>query len=263
VALEVLSLFNLYRFTPGRRAWMSARIAEAATQVGLAEIATAATALIASEKELAADFRIWTTVRAATDAAVVSQKLVVSDQQRDAILGAFDAFLDALAGRSTRPAGQAAGRVQREVFPEGSRKIITLPYPDETAAIESMVQVLETQLVGDVTAAGAGDWVAELKTTNSDFATQYDQLSAGRQVDFKALRVRDEAQQATFLRLIGKVVGASTDDAQLGTLLDSVAVQQAAMKALYQSRRAVSDVDADTGVPLPQPVATDPPAPTP
>ncbi len=56
---------------------------------------------------------------------------------------------------------------------------------------------------------------------------------------------------------------AASDDAQLAALLDPVAVQQEAMKALYQSRRVVPDVDADTGVPLTEPVATDPAAPNP
>jgi len=263
MAIDILSLLNLYRFTPGRRAWMLARIADAATEAGLAELAADAKSRIAAEKALAADLRTWTTVRAATEATEVSQKLVGLDQQRDAILGAFDAFLGALAGRSSRPAGQAAGRLQRAVLPEGSRKIITLPYPDETTSIEAMVEALEDPLAGDVTTAGAGDWVAELKTANGDFETQYNRLTASRRVDFKTLRVRDEALQATFLRLISKVVGASTDDGQLATLLDSVAVQQAAMKALYQGRRTITDVDVETGDPLPEPVATDPPAPTP
>lgn len=262
MALTLLSLFNLYRYTPGRRAWMLGRIAEAATQLGLTGVAAAAAALVEPEKTLAAGFRTWTTVRAGTESSEVSQKLVTSDQQRDATLGAFDAFLAALAGRSARASGQAAARVQAAAFPEGSRAIITLPYPDETAAVEALVKALETQHAADVAAAGATEWVVELKEANGAFAAQYDRLSATRAVDFKALKAQDEAQQGTFLRFLAKVI-ASSDDAQLPTLLDPVAVQQDAMKALYQSRRAVPDVDADTGDPLPEPVVTDPGTPTP
>ena len=108
MALTLLSLFNLYRYTPGRRAWMLRRISQSATELGLGELAAAATALVEPEKTLAAGFRTWTTVRAGTESSEVSQKLVASDQQRDATLGAFDAFLAALAGRTARASGQAA-----------------------------------------------------------------------------------------------------------------------------------------------------------
>ena len=262
MALTLLSLFNLYRYTPGRRAWMLGRIAEAATQLGLSEVSAAATALVEPEKALAAGLRTWTTVRAETEASELSQKLVASDQLRDATLGAFDAFLAALAGRTTRASGQAAARLKAAAFPEGSRPIITQPYPDETAAIEALVNALEAEHAADVAAAGATEWVAELKEFNDAFATQYNRLSANRAVDFKALKTQDEAQQVAFLRFIAKVIAAS-DDTQLAALLDPVAVQQDAMKALYQSRRAVPDVDADTGEPLPGPVVTDPVTPTP
>lgn len=263
MALTLDSLFTLYRYTPGRRAWMLARIRAIADAAGLQSLAARCDQLTPDETRIAADLRTWTEVRAGLASARVSQALVALDQRRDGLLGDFHAALQAQARLVDRPRGQAAVRLLGRLFPEGSRALITLPYPDQTAALDALLAVARGELAGDVEVAAATDWIESLESAHADFAAAYDGLSERRQVDFKAVRAADTAAQERFLVLVCHLVDTASGTPHLAALLDPIDVQQKALKALYQRRRSVPDVDPDTGVDLEEPVVTDPPTPTP
>lgn len=263
MAMTLDSLFTLYRYTPGRRAWMLGRIRAVAEGAGFSSLAARCEALLPDETRLASDLRNWTEVRAGAARERTSQALVALDQNRDGLLGDFHAMLQTLGRLQNKPRGQAAARLVKRLFPEGSRALITLPYPDETAAIEALLALAKGELAADITAADADDWIENLTAANAEFSQAYDALTEQRQVDFKAVRADDARAQERFLVLVCHLVDLAHGTPALAALLDPIEVQQRALKDLYQRRRAVNDVDPGTGEDLDVPVPTDPATPPP
>lgn len=254
--MSVGSLFTLYRFTPGRRVWMLSMIRKAAGELGLTSVVGRCDALLPAEEQLTADYRTWTEVRSDAAGTETSQALVGLDQTRDGLLGGFDTTLQTQSRLSGRKSGKAAAKLATKLFPEGSRPIITLPYPDETAAIDALVKLAQGELAGDVADASAADWVEDLAAANAAFKTAYNALTERRQVDWKDIRAKDADAQERFLVLVAHVVDTTFGSPAFAALVDPIDVQQAAMKALYQSRKIVVDIDPKTGDPLPEPVTT-------
>ncbi len=266
MAQSVSSYCTLYRFTPGRRAWMLRMIAERARRLGFDEVAARCEALLAEERALASDMQAWTVARARVAARKSSQRLGELDQARDRVGAGFSKYLKAQAffagsGGETGKLGEAAQRLLDGLFPDGVAAVIRSAYVDETATLGALVDRLRGPLWSDVQATKSEVWVDALEAANAAFDEEYDRLTGTAAGDWATLRTRDAEAQEAFVALVAAVIGAAYGTPHLEALLEPVEIQQAALKKLYQRRRSVPDVDPETGEALPgEPSAASPQA---
>jgi hypothetical protein len=83
-------------------------------------------------------------------------------------------------------------------------------YDEQTAAINSLVNDLETQYAADVTALGIGDWVAELQSANAAFSAlmqeRYSEEAAKTQLTMKEARVQLDGAYRAITERIGALI---------------------------------------------------------
>lgn len=101
----------------------------------------------------------------------LTEKIVAADARRDkAVVG----ILTVIIGHGNHfdaAIGEAAGRLEK-VFAKYGSSIQTLPYLDQSGAIKSLAEDLQSAPAdADVTKLGLGAWVAEMKAANTEFVT--------------------------------------------------------------------------------------------
>jgi hypothetical protein len=131
-----------------------------------------------------------------------------ADSRRDSIGGGMSDMVKA-ATRHFDPAVREAARRLTVVF-DSFGNIAVKGYNEETAAINSLVNDLETQYAADVTALGIGDWVAGLQSANVAFAAlmqeRYSEEAAKTQLTMKEARVQLDGAYRAITERIGALI---------------------------------------------------------
>ena len=126
----------------------------------------------------------------------VTDEIADADHLRDLI---YRGLCDTVKGATKhfRPAKQeAAGRVQVAIDHFGN--INTKPYDEQTAAINTLINDLETEYAADVATLNIQDWITELKANNEAFEALMDERysdDAGK-TQLKMKDVRKEIDEA-------------------------------------------------------------------
>jgi hypothetical protein len=153
-----------------------------------------------------------------------------------------------------RPDDPIVGKVEAFVtalFPGGVKPITTLPFADELATVEDMVRALRGKLRATVEELG----LTRLAQRLAELAVEY---RAALETEVEVLQY-DEVRRAQAMgqnnlcRAVAMIVSRYYDDSEEHSkartvLLASILEQNEAIRAYLRARRAVQDVDPETGM---------------
>jgi hypothetical protein len=135
------------------------------------------------------------------------------------------------------------------VFPAGVFAVTSLPYVDEAAELERIVTMLHGPLAPQVIRFGLGRLVERLAVVSARYR---EALHPGAKLDFATVRAAREQGQLYLLQIVAMIMGTFPLDTPEHVdgrrrLLGSIMEQDAAIRAYRRGRRAVPDMDPDTG----------------
>lgn len=166
--------------------------------------------------------------------------------------------------KGARPDDDIVAKVNEflgQVFPAGVQAITQAPYVEELDKVELMLSKLGGELAATVVEFGLGRQVARL----AELAVEYRAALENRpeRMSFDEVREARAIGQNNLLSIVAMIVNEYWDDrnpehlSARSALLAPILEQIAAVRAYLSARRAVRDIDPDTGEVLDEP-ASDP-----
>jgi hypothetical protein len=264
------NLFNLYVFSTGRRMYAMGLTRQAALALGNAIIVSHIDEALAHDritrmldlrwagrellnrgngklKEL--DGLTDNTVTALRDGALLQTRGM---HPRDRIHTTVDAFLT-------------------DLMPGGVQSVTGLPYVEQISAVDTILARLQGPLAPMVQELGLNRQVDRLAALAVAYRAALDESNlGGNGIAFEEVRKARELGQQYLMQLLALIVGGyyqETDEhrAARQALLAPILQQNEAIRAFLRARRAVRDVDPESGVEEPavdEPAAAEPAAPT-
>ncbi|WP_437914915.1 hypothetical protein WME73_04965 [Sorangium sp. So ce302] len=262
------SIFNLYVFTTGRRLFALRQVRAIAKEQRFTELVKHCDAAIEHDLATRAMERRWAGEPVATGANPAAQRI---DVLVDRTLGAIrDLVVAQTQGAAPDdPVHKEVAAFLKPIFPVSVQAITSLPYIDELAAVDDIVALLKGELATAVREFGLGRLVTRL----ADLAVQYrEALEAPPPslIDWGRVRSARAEGQGLLLEAVAIILGKHHERTREGTaarlaLLAPILQQDEAIGQYLRSRRAIADVNPETGedepaAPTPAPAATPPPA---
>jgi hypothetical protein len=247
VVVHINELFKLNMFSSGRRMLALRKVRSEARELGFHSLVKHINESLAYEEEIRALERRWRN-RDTSDTLAREIDMLV-----DPTLTALrDAALSQAAG--ARPDDPIVGTVNRfiaVVFPGGVKAITALAFADELAAVEDIVRALEGELWPMVEELG----LVRLARRLAALAVEYRAaLEADKEVlHYDRVRTARNRGQDNLCRAVGLIVTRYHDDSDehsgaRSRLLAPILEQNEAIRSYLRARRAVPDVDPDTGL---------------
>jgi hypothetical protein len=240
-------LIKLAPSTPGRRILALRKMREVAVTLNIPHIVALADVAIAHDMDTRGLDMRWQAVRnnrsphaahmPAIEALADQLLTGVRDGARLHALGADGATL------------VAVDHFIREVFPAGVLAVTSLPYVEESAEIERILGMLQGPLAPQVAHFGLVRLVERLAAVSVQYR---EALHLADKLDFATVRAARDQGQLYFLQIVAMILGTfpletpEHVDARR-RLLGSILEQDAAIRAYRRGRRAVPDMDPDTG----------------
>ena len=246
---RVAELSNLAKLPLGRCGFALRAVAERADAVGQREIASFAQQGADSVKEsMAMALRFQ-----ASPNGQYPPEAVALDGQVDNCVAGVAGYLDVQRRvYPDEPAGLAAERLSRALLPEGIAAVTRLPFTEQHEQIDALLQRAEADdLAGDIGAVPElRNLLARLRKRNQEYGEVLRQSQSGPSRD--EVREALEESQERVAQTLSLIIGlyASRDPEKVDErdhLLEPILVQDQATRALRRRRRAVVDVDPDTG----------------
>ncbi|WP_437568490.1 hypothetical protein [Sorangium sp. So ce542] len=244
------SIFNLYVFTTGRRLFALRQVRALAKEQRFTELVKHCDAALEHDLATRALERRWAGEPAATGANPAAQRI---DVLVDRTLGAIrDHVVAQTQGAAPDdPIHKEVAAFLRPIFPVSVQAITSLPYVDELAAVDDIVALLKGELAPAVREFGLGRLVTRL----ADLAVQYrDALEAPPPslIDWGRVRAARAEGQGLLLEAIAIILGKHHERTREGTaarlaLLAPILQQNEAIGQYLRSRRAIADVNPETG----------------
>jgi hypothetical protein len=262
------SIFNLYVFTTGRRLFALRQVRAIAKEQRFTELVKHCDAAIEYDLATRAIERRWAGEPAATGANPAAQRI---DVLVDRTLGAIrDHVVAQTQGAAPDdPVHKEVAAFLKPIFPVSVQAITSLPYIDELAAVDDIVALLKGELAPAVKEFGLGRLVTRL----ADLAVQYrEALEAPPPslIDWGRVRAARAEGQGLLLEAVAIILGQHHERSREGTearlaLLAPILQQDEAIGHYLRARRAIADVNPETGedepaAPTPAPAATPSPA---
>lgn len=253
-------IFNLYEFTSGRRLFALAQVAAIAKDEGFTDLVKHCAAAIAHERAVRELERRW-----------AGEPVKATNPQAQRIDALTDRTLtalrdSALAQAQGAPPGdpihaQVEGFLKR-IFPISVYAITSLGYVEELAAVDEIVSLLKGELAPTAKELG----LKRLADRLADLASQYrEALEAPPDslVGWGRVRAARAEGQGMLLEAVALIVGRHYQRSAEGTaarlaLLRPILQQNDAIGQYLKARRAVGDVNPDTGDEAPPPPAAEP-----
>ncbi|WP_437279930.1 hypothetical protein WME90_05060 [Sorangium sp. So ce375] len=262
------SIFNLYVFTTGRRLFALRQVRAIAKVQRFTELVKHCDVAIEHDLATRAMERRWAGEPAATGANPAAQRI---DVLVDRTLGAIrDHVVAQTQGAAPDdPVHKEVAAFLKPIFPVSVQAITSLPYIDELAAVDDIAALLKGELAPAVREFGLGRLVTRL----ADLAVQYrEALEAPPPslIDWGRVRAARAEGQGLLLEAVAIILGKHHERTREGTearlaLLAPILQQDEAIGQYLRSRRAIADVNPETGedepaAPTSAPAATPPPA---
>lgn len=247
------SWFTPYRSTAGRRAFSLRKVQALLRAAGYADLAALCDPLIAanlSQLELMRLFRVaqglpggsWT------------PEIIAADITLDRALGDLIQLLEALARRTGTERGDAAKALLEAGFSEGLAYYTQQNFGEEEVRVAGLVALLARH-PAKVAATTSADIVADITDAHQKFQTLLVAHEKAERMRFDEVKAADLANQRGYLELIAAILSRTGElpeaerAAARARLLGPVMEQNAAIGELMRLRRAVKDVDPDSGTP--------------
>lgn len=245
------ALINLYTFSTGRRLFAFRQVRKLALELALAELAAHADAAIAHDFTT----RALETKFAAAPLVTRNQGKVQSmDVDVDKTLVAIRDAAQAQANGAgdDDEIREMVAKLQAAIFPKGVLEIIQSTYVEELEAVDGILATLKSKEMAAIVAElGLGRLVKRL----GKLAVEYRALQVAPSPetvpfgDVRAARARGQENLLQAVAMIlGKYPSSSAEDLKARTaLLAPILKQNEAIRLYLRSRRAIQDVNPETG----------------
>ncbi|WP_437829494.1 hypothetical protein [Sorangium sp. So ce1153] len=244
------SIFNLYVFTTGRRLFALRQVRVIAKEQRFTELVKHCDAAVEHDLATRAMERRWAGEPLATGSNPAAQRI---DVLVDRTLGAIrDHVVAQTQGAAPDdPIHKEVAAFLKPLFPVSVQAITSLPYVDELAAVDDIVALLQGQLAPAAKEFGLGRLVNRL----ADLAVQYrEALEAPPPslIDWGRVRAARAEGQGLLLEAVAIILGKHHARTREGTaarlaLLAPILQQNEAIGQYLRSRRAIADVNPETG----------------
>ncbi|AUX46696.1 hypothetical protein SOCE26_082050 [Sorangium cellulosum] len=253
------SLFNLYVFTTGRRLFALQKVRALAKEQRFTELVKHCDAAVEHDLATRALERRWAGEPVASGTNPAAQRI---DVLVDRTLGAIrDHVVAQTQGAAPDdPIHKEVASFLKPIFPVSVQAITSLPYIDELAAVDDIVALLKGELAPAAKEFGLGRLVTRL----ADLAVQYrEALEAPPPslIDWGRVRAARAEGQGLLLEAVAIILGKHHARTREGTaarlaLLAPILQQNEAIGHYLRSRRAIADVNPETGEDEPAAPAT-------
>jgi len=240
----------LFRSTTGRRLFALRNVRSAAHAQGFIELVKHCDAAVAHDLATREIERRWAGEPATSGGNPEAQRL---DALVDRTLGAIrdHAVAQTQGAASDDPIHAEADAFLKRIFPAGLAAVTSLPNIDELAAVDDIVSLCKGELAGAVKDFSLGRLVKRL----SDLAGQYrDALETPPPslLDWGKVRAARSEGQGLLLEAVAIILGKHHKRSAEGTaarlaLLGPILQQNEAIGSYLRARRAVHDVNPETG----------------
>jgi hypothetical protein len=247
---SLASIFDLYVFTSGRALFALRQVRTAADKQGFTALVEHCDAAVAHGLVTRQLERRWAGEPAGTGTNPAAQRI---DVLVDRTLGAIrDGAVNATQGAAPEdPIHAKAAAFVAQIFPLSVFDVTSLAYVDELAAVDDIVGLLQGPLAGAVDEFSLGTLVKRL----ADLAVQYRaalETPPQSLVAFGNVRAARAEMQGMVLEAVAIIVGKHHARTPEGTkarlaLLEPILKQNEAIAQYLKARRAVQDVDPETG----------------
>lgn len=246
---SLTSLFKLYILSTGRRIFALRQVRtqlEAAEQSALKD-AQSSSLQTAIDKAIAHDIELLGLEKdQGQQNAAIARKL---DGQIDRALTIIARMLEHLAADTTeQETSSLAADLSDALFPNGVKSHIHLPYLDQLAANERVVDTLTAEdNSGFVNRVGLGFLAERVSTLNKPFAEAVKGQS--EHVDWVDIKARRDQGQELYLHAVAHIAALPDSEVRDALLVPILAQNREVLQFRRRRRRSV-DVDPDTGEPL-------------
>lgn len=249
--MTLAALLNFYIFSTGRRLYAMMQVRKAAAAAGFDALVSHCDVAIAHDRQAHDIEARWLGQRPEGQYSPEARQI---DIVVDATLTALRDGIDA-AARTSAPGdalGEAAVKLGKELFPTNVVDIITLSYVEELAEVNRILGRLQSvDWAQVVEALGLSRHAARL----ADLAQQYSaaiEASPGGKVSFGEVKDARGRGQALMLKAVAMILGRHPSDepadlAGRAALLGPIMKQNEAIRGYLRARRAVQDVNPETG----------------
>ena len=236
--------------TTGRRLYALKKCLEVASALDDETLQSLIVEAIAHDSETISMERSWTRSRNLSTARGKSFEI---DHQIGGLMGTFHSALSGhlFAFQPEDPICIASKRIIDQIFPEGVRPVVTLPFEEQLAVNDDIIFQLREDLAEMVADAGVASYVERLVPLNEAFRSELDN-SKSKEIDFNRLDVA-KTKGIFFVRRIAAII--------LGTYWEETPEAVEAQRALLapileqcervrqarKGRRAPRDIDPQTG----------------
>lgn len=244
------AILNFYVFTSGRRLFALQEVRSLGQAQGFTELTQHCDAAIAHERTTREMERRWASEPDHTVTNPAAQQL---DALVDRTLGAIrDHVVAQTQGAvDSDPIHAAATAFVKRIFPISVYAVTSLPYIDELAAVDDIVALLQGELAPQVQDLGLGRLAQRL----AELAEQYREALESPPpslLDWGKVRSARSEGQGLLLEAVAIILGKHHLRTPDGTearlaLLAPILKQNEAIGNYLRTRRAVTDVDPDTG----------------
>jgi hypothetical protein len=241
-------LIQLSVTTPGRRIVALRKVREVARDMGLSALVERIDAAIEYDLEAREIETLWLAIRTRTR--VHAAEMPELDALADRLVAAIH---DNASSQALGAEAAFAARVDRfieAIFPAGVYAITSLPYAEQAAALEVMVRELTGAFVSDVDDFGLTRLVERLASVSVQYRNS---LHVQRPIQFADVQETRHRGMGNMLEIAAMVLGkfhridVPAHEEARRKLLGPMVEQHEAACAYRRGRRALHDIDPDTG----------------
>lgn len=244
------SIINLYEFTTGRRIFTHQQVRAAAKAEGFTPLEKHCDVALAHDQQTLALERRWATEPAGGKANPEAQRM---DVLVDRTLGAVrDHAVAQTQGAAPDDAIHAdVESFLKRLFPTGVQDVIHKPFIEELAAVDEIVGLLQGELAPQVKEFGLGRLTKRLAALATEYRAALEAPPPSL-VQWGRVRAARAEGQGMLLETVAIILGKHHARTPEGTdkrlsLLGPVVRQNEAIGQYLRARRAVSDVNPETG----------------
>lgn len=249
MVVHLSEVFNLNEFTSGRRTLALRKVRTQAQGLRFRPLVEHIDEALVYEATIRALDSRWLTRQIVPSGSVTKPIDNLADRTLTAIRDTAQAQAE-----GARPGEAIIGKVEAflaAIFPHGVQAVTSLPYADELTAVEDIVAKLQGELAPMVIELGLTRLVQRLARLAAEYRTA---LEKDQDVlEFDTVRAARARGQDNLLGAMALIVGKyyKSDDPEhvsaRNLLLGPIFEQNEAIRAYIRARRAVQDIDPDTG----------------
>ncbi len=247
---SIESLFGFYEFTSGRRLYALRKVRTLAHEEGFTELVKHCDAAVAHEGVTREIERRWAAEPADTKANPAAQKV---DILVDRTLGAIrdHAVVQAQGAAPDDPIHAQVEAFLKRIFPVSVFDVTSMPFIEESEAVNDIVALLKGELAPTVKDLGLGRLAKRLAELAVEYKEALDAPPPSLVAWGKVRAARAEGQ-GMLLEAVAIIVGKHHKRTPEGMaarvrLLDPILKQNDAIGQYLRARRTVADVDPETG----------------